>query len=314
MLDRLFQNDADSSEKIFAIKEMFGACLAPLFPHLFMLHGKEKSGKTTLIVIAQRLLDQKNISSIEPHDFTGFNMATMAGKLANIVTDIDTEKMISDANIKKIEDRIPITINRKFKDPLIAPLPAIHIFAGNGIPPTGDGNSKAHERRWTFIEFKSFQVTGNYDKNYAHTVFNSNPRGILNFALEGLNLLLGAGGHYTNPKSGKASVSEWMNTADEMQQFLDEIEQIEVKNGAQRYYVFGEELFVNRVMLFNDFIEWAKSQGIKKTFTRNWFYKRLRAKKFVMKPSDGTNYVYGIGTIQESDIKTFTSDKAQKKS
>lgn len=297
MIDRLFSDDPDKKEKIMAIKQMYGACLAPAFPHLFMLHGKEQSGKTTLILIAQKLLKAENISSIEPYEFKGFSMASMAGKLANIVTDIDTDKPIADANIKKIEDRIPVAMDRKFKTLLYAPLPAIHIFAGNGIPPTLDGSSKAHARRWTFIEFKSFRATGNYDKSYPDWVFNQSPRGILNFALEGLDLLLVARGHFINPESGKERLGEWMNDADLTQQFLDAIDHLEVKTKGG-YTVFKDDRGeINQVDLYGAFLVFSDSHGYVRKgdgITARKFYAALRSKNIPFGRNKEARVFYGF--------------------
>ena len=151
MVDRILSKDPEKVDKICLLQEMYGACVAPIFPHLFMLHGPGGSGKTSLMIPAMRLVDPSNYSSVEPHEFKGFNLEEMAGRLVNFVTDIDVLEPISDANIKKIEDRVPIRIARKFKTAALGVLPAIHIFAGNDIPATYEKGSGAHKRRCLFL-------------------------------------------------------------------------------------------------------------------------------------------------------------------
>lgn len=298
MLDRVFDQDSDKTEKILAIKQMYGACLIPAFPHLFMLHGKAGTGKTTVILPLYEFLKESNISSVEPYQFQGFAMESMAGKLVNIVTDIDTKKPIEDANIKKIEDRVPVRIDRKYKNAIYAPLPAIHIFGGNDIPPTLDGSSGAHVRRWTFIEFKSFQASGFYDKSFASHVFNGSPRGILNFALEGLDELLLSRGHFINPSSGKEKIVEWMTMGDVVQQFLDDIGNFEVENSVGRMIIFDKNSKINRVELYAAFSKWYDEAGhnkMKKNCTRNAFYSALHTKKYDSYDSNGLRLIAGFG-------------------
>ncbi len=226
-------------------------------------------------------------------------MESMAGKLVNIVTDIDTNKPIEDANIKKIEDRIPVRIDRKFKNAVHAPLPAIHIFGGNDIPPTLDGSSRAHSRRWTFIEFKSFQATGFYDKSFASYVFNKSPRGILNFALEGLDELLMSRGHFINPTSGKARIKEWMVSGDMVQQFLDDIEQGEVENEHRKKVFFNKDFEINRITFYEIFVRWfERTHGYTNfgVLSNRAFYASMRNKNYQFKDSHGNRRVMGIGT------------------
>lgn len=223
MIHRVCGEDKDGEEKVKAIRQMYGACIAPVFPHLFMLHGPAKSGKTSIILPAGRLVHADNWSSVEPHEFKGFTMESMVGKLVNIVTDINLNEPIDDNHIKKIEDRIPMRIDRKFKNSIKAPLPAIHIFGGNDIPPTFEKGSGAHERRWTFIHIQGLKVQGNYSKSFANDVFDACPQGILNFALDGLLEVLDANGHFYVPESGRRKMEQWQTAHDPVAQFIKEI-------------------------------------------------------------------------------------------
>jgi phage/plasmid primase-like uncharacterized protein/phage/plasmid-associated DNA primase len=222
MLERVFLDDPDKDEKIRAVRQMYGACLLPRFPHLFILHGPAGSGKSSLIIPAMRLVHTDNWCSVEPHQFKDFNMESMAGKLVNFVTDINMTRPIEDANVKKIEDRQLIRIQRKYKEDLYSPLPAIHIFGANGLPPTQDGASGAHDRRWTFLKVEKYKAQGTYRKDFANWVFDQCPHGILNFALEGLQDLLANKGHFLNPASGVKDLTQWQVEHDAIGMFLQE--------------------------------------------------------------------------------------------
>jgi hypothetical protein len=228
MLDRIFDKADDKAEKIKALRQMYGGCLAPIFPHLFMIHGPGGTGKTSLIMGAAKLVHKNNMSSVDPSEFKGFLMESMAGKLVNIVTEVNLREPIDDAHIKKIEDRYPIRIDRKFKTAIMAPLPAVHVFGGNDIPATYEKGSGAHTRRWTFIEVSGFTAQGSYSKDFANEVFQTCPVGVLNFALDGLSEVLGENGHYFTPLSGREKMKKWQMEHDSIALFVDEIEQGEV--------------------------------------------------------------------------------------
>lgn len=307
MINRVCGVDNDGIEKVKAIRQMYGACVAPIFPHLFMIHGPAKSGKTSLILPAQRLVHKDNWSSVEPHEFEGFKMESMAGKLVNIVTDIDLSQPIKDNHIKKVEDRIPIRIDRKFKNAILAPLPAVHIFGGNDIPPTFEKGSGAHERRWTFIHIEGLKVAGNYSKSFANDVFDANPIGVLNFALDGLRDVLESNGHYFVPESGRQKMDEWQTAHDSVAQFVKEIIEGEITS-----IKFVPEGRVKRSFVWPIFVEWYdKSHSRKPRLNKIKFYDALTRVQNALNPVhlrvfDGERYFVGIcdtGSIDQPSHK-----------
>ena len=235
MLDNMFEGDPDKGEKIRAIKQMYGACLIPAFPHLFFVFGGAGTGKSTLIHLAKLLVDENNTCKVEPHAMNGFNMETMVGKLVNYCTDVTIDKPLSDAALKRIIDRDKERIRRKGIKDIQAPLPPVHIWGGNKIPNTTDGASGAHDRRWTFIGCHKSQLGANGGKpdlNFWSMVRDSAPRGLLNFALEGLKDLCDNDGQFTMPASGREEMVEWTGAADPLKRFLDEVrEGVELVDG-----------------------------------------------------------------------------------
>ena len=225
MLERVFEGDADKSDKIRAVRQMYGACLVSAFPHLFMLHGKPGTGKSTVLNIACRLVSEENLCDVPPSQFQGFNMEGMAGKLVNCDTDIPFDAPMRDEIVKKIIDRKPFRIRRKGIKDLTAPIPAIHLFGGNGIPRALDSTSRAHDRRWTFLEFsKVVPKSGTYKQDYWDWCFEQSPQGVLNFAIEGLEDLCQEKGIFTDPESSKKKKEEWQQENDPVEQFLKDCE------------------------------------------------------------------------------------------
>lgn len=296
MLDRVFEGDPDRPDKIRAIAQMMGACLVPAFPHFWFLYGVPGTGKSTLIQLAARLVSEDNTCSVEPHEFHGFNMESMVGKLVNFETDVTTTEPISDAALKKVIDRRSVRIRRKFQKDAYGLLPAVHIFGGNGIPPTLEGASRAHDRRWTFIGFNRVQTQGKYDKEFHAWVFDQSPMGVVNFALRGLQDLCQERGHYTNPESGRAKMEEWQVGDDPVHMFLEDVQDEEGVTEGNVQVKRGSGLRIDRRKLFRVFQSWAETANvdIRQVHSKR-FYEALRRNKLEEQPSNGVRYFVGLG-------------------
>jgi phage/plasmid-associated DNA primase len=297
MLDRVFEGDSDKAEKIRAVQQMYGACLMPVFPHFWFLVGVPGTGKSTVILLADKLVSPENTCSVEPHQFNGFNMETMVGKLVNLETDVTTNAEMSDAALKKVLDRRLIRIPRKYEKDAYGRLPGVHIFGGNGIPATLEGAHRAHDRRWTFIEFKRVQTNGRYNKEFHAWVYEQSPQGLLNFALAGLRDLMKARFHYVNPESGKRVMDEWQTADDPVEIFLRDARENEVVEGAARLVVqTGAKL--ERTRLFDAFKGWAEKSGYRTVpVPRSKFYTALKARGVVERKVEGVRYVDGFDLV-----------------
>ncbi len=294
MLDRVFAGNPDKEEKIRAVRQMYGACLMPAFPHLFMLLGIPGTGKSTVLNIGARLVDKDNLCSVAPSEFHGFNMETMAGKLVNIDTDIPFDSPLRDESVKKIIDRGRFRIRRKGVKDLLAPLPAVHLFGGNGMPKALDGASRAHDRRWTFIEFDAFVPKGDYDRDYWDICYEVSPQGVLNFALEGLQDLIEGRGHFVIPASGKAKMDEWQMRSDPVGLFLKDINEGEVTD--QNTTISKDpEAQIERKKFWELFKNWCDESVTGDTFVgKHEFFRAVRSKGILEKHTNKGRYFVGI--------------------
>jgi phage/plasmid primase-like uncharacterized protein len=300
MLERVFQGDPDKAQKIRSVRQMYGACLAPLKPHFFLLHGPGGSGKSSLIIPAMRLVHQDNWCSVQPHEFTGFLMASMVGKSVNFCTDLSITKPIADDTIKMVEDRVRVRIDRKYQEEIYAPLPALHVWAANGIPPTQDGSSGAHQRRWTFIGLSAHKtVQGEYMHDFGNWVFDQDPHGILAGALQGLEDLLEGRGHYAVPDSGVATMEKWSLNNDPIGRFVDEAKKGNITHLNGRLMVHDEARILPGQLweCYKTFAldSFGHMHGVKKF----QFYDRIEDLGFRRQKS-GVIRFQGIGAIEES--------------
>jgi len=288
MLKNLFAEDDDQDEKILALAQMFGACIMPAFPHIFFMQGKPKTGKSTVGIILTNLLSEQNISRVQPTEFDEYNMASMVGKLVNIVMDIKIRAAINDDIIKQIEDRQPVRIKVKYKDDILAPLPPVHVFGGNDLPKTLE-SSGAHSRRISIIKF-NVVVKGEYRRDYANYIFNKNPQGVLNFAIKGLfDLAKKYKGIFSNPDSGKKMLNDWQNENDLFESFIKDIKDNEA------LVSFCENSSLKATELFEHFKQWVEdARGKNFKLNRAQFYRKLEAKGYESKVDNGVKVFKGF--------------------
>lgn len=120
----------------------------------FMLYGKGSNGKSTFAHVIERLVGMENTSAVALKDFNQrFSTASMIGKIANVVGDIDSDYQMSTAALKQVTGSDAMQFERKNRDSFRATLWATCLFSANRIPGTNDG-SEGYAERWVPLHFK----------------------------------------------------------------------------------------------------------------------------------------------------------------
>ena len=120
----------------------------------FMLYGKGSNGKSTFAHVIERLVGMENTSAVALKDVNArFSTASMIGKIANVVGDIDSEYQMSTAALKQVTGADAMQFERKNRDSFRATLWATCLFSANRIPGTNDG-SEGYVERWVPLHFK----------------------------------------------------------------------------------------------------------------------------------------------------------------
>lgn len=120
----------------------------------FMLYGKGSNGKSTFAHVVERLVGMSNASAVALKDFNArFATASMIGKIANVVGDIDSDYQMSTAALKQVTGSDAMQFERKNRDSFRATLWATCLFSANRIPGTNDG-SEGYAERWVPLHFK----------------------------------------------------------------------------------------------------------------------------------------------------------------
>lgn len=321
-LDRSVRNEAFETmvreicahdlEKIRAVKQMYGAAIAPIFPHFFLLVGKANSGKSSLIIPATKLVSFENISKVAPAIMgNNFALETMAGKLINVDTDIDFTKPLPDAVFKKFQDREMFYVDRKFKKPILAALPAVHLYAGNDIPPTLERGSGAHARRWTIIPLGDFQPPEGHDLYHFNSVFEQCPVGVLNFALEGLEDILNANGKYFVPRAGLKRMQAWQLDNDVIGSFIAEVQS---QSGAQFQggdgLVWDDSRLISSTDLWTKFKAWHLDATSKHPpFSKMKFFSNLDSRGVQRGVYQGTRGFRGFWYLKADEFKSVVKTR-----
>lgn len=307
MLKNLWKGDVDAGEKIRFYKQLLGNSLTPLFSRIVFFVGPPASGKSTLIKVLVKLIGYENCSTVQPSDMTGFNLATMPGKLINYDTDIDVNRPINDSLLKKIIDRVPFRVRRKNRDDVHAYIAPLHLYGCNSLPPTLDGASKALERRFSVIRTMGWQAPAKHDFDFEDELLKSEGQGIARIALLGLEDLIKDGGHFANPDSSIKETQAMQMQSDVVEQFLKAIEEKEVKGKTKLDIVFDIGVKIKRADLWEIFRQWCDEnfQGAllaKTAISRVDFCSRLRSKGFKESRVEGIWFFRGIGISVDSDI------------
>jgi phage/plasmid-associated DNA primase len=308
-LEYIFEGDPDADDKKAGIQEMFGAALCGLFPMLFMLYGKPGTGKSTIANIARLMVGRNNTCSVPPTEWNEFNMWNMLGKLVNIDTDIPMKGEVQDDMLKKVIERVPVNIKRKYMKAVVAPLPACNIFCANRLPPFIDGLSGSQDRRWVMIETVKSVIpdTPNYDREIWDAVFDHDPQGVFNYAMGGLRRLCETRGAYTRSESGKAGVKTWQAVSDEagraVEDFFKDVDTGEVLDG-NNTIMRGEDLKMERKKLWDFFqVNFLKNHPRKAGPGKHAVYDAMRRAGIHEKTIQGVDYWVGLGVKVPPDAR-----------
>lgn len=304
MLGRILGDDPEKESKLRTLKQIYGACLFPMSAKFFLVYGPGGTGKSSLLIPAQRLVHEDNWCAVDPSEFSGFNMETMAGKLVNFVNDIDVTKPMVDSIVKKTWDRMPIRIDRKNEKAIYAPLPAVHVFSGNAVPSSYDRNSGAHERRWVLLEIDRYKIGEAYIQDFAHKVFDANPQGILNWALEGAQDNIDSNFKYHSPESSKAAVLEMSAKYDAVEQFLKD-----VRGEGDKFegVLVSENGKIERKILWDNFKEWyGAHSSVPLRMSKTSFYSAFALKIGKPTKTDGVYYFKGLCVDEDAKRKKST--------
>jgi len=296
----LYEYLEDDMESFKLVQEMFGSSLLPKFAQFFVLIGKSGTGKSTTIKVLKQLhKNEKNISGVSPDKFNGFHMASMIGKLINIVGDIKTNCRIDDDIVKQVDDQEVVRIEIKGKADVYTKLPALHIFGANKMPSTSEGYSGAMKRRFSIVNFDK-QYTGKQNTEIAKDIFNANPLGVLAFALRGLErLVCKNNGEYTKTIKSQENVDKWAKKNDMVWQFINELCEDPIDLDGKTFMLCQDETEkISRSTLWKCFKKWQEDAIEQRNqIAKIAFFNGLNDTGFVTRRLKNGYHIMGLGEV-----------------
>jgi P4 family phage/plasmid primase-like protien len=132
----------------------------------YLLYGNGVNAKGTYTKLVRQVIGPNNVSAetLQNIMMGRFSAAELVDKLMNICPDLEKNKITSTGKFKAITGHDEISVERKFKDPVKAVIPAVITVSANLLPEVED-SSDAFFRRWWAIEFPhKFKVNPEFER------------------------------------------------------------------------------------------------------------------------------------------------------
>lgn len=250
--------------------EVTGAVLyggAPFHQRAIMLEGAGSNGKSVALHLLMAMVGKRNCASIPPQAFdtNRFAVASLFGKLANIVGDVDGDVFARTAMFKAITAGDLIAAEEKYAQPYLFRPTATIVASFNEAPQTAD-RSDGFFRRWLVVPFPNRFV----DRPTAAREYSRDPHveqhittpaelsGWLNRAIAGLQRLRQRG-DFVTPDNVIDATDRFRTNADPIRQWFDDCVQVDVTQRAPR------------VDLYTSYGNWCVSNGFRPVNSRKFY-------------------------------------------
>jgi putative DNA primase/helicase len=205
------------------IQQVFGYCIAggdPVAHKAFMFYGEGGNGKSTMLTALANLVGNENAARVPLTLFDKpFSMISLDGKLVNLID--ETPKFnINPEAFKNVVSGGYVRASHKGKPEVDLKINARIIFACNKLPNFKD-DSDGMMRRLIIIPFNHRISDDQADHNIDEKIKAEMP-GVLNFAIEGLKMLIDNGYQFHQAEATTKAFDEFKEETDNVHYFLKE--------------------------------------------------------------------------------------------
>jgi putative DNA primase/helicase len=209
--------------------------------------GPMGSGKSTITSGIQVSMGARaGLLSLADVERSSFALTNLPGKTLVVSTEQPTGYMQHSHVLNAIISGEPISVDRKFRDPVILIPHAKILWAMNELPRIGDAGNGLF-RRVKVIKFPPLQ--GPPDPRIKEAI-KGEGAGVLNWALEGLARLR-ARGHFDIPACVRSATDDFQQTNDVPAVFVSECCEV------------GPNLKASASLLYNEYKDWCIANGHK---------------------------------------------------
>ena len=248
------------------MSQMFDRTKAP--SRAALLFGPSRSGKGTLMRLAEALVGPEGRTAVSLHDLSSdkFAAAELYGKVLNVYADLAAGEVRNLSGFKLLLGDDTIKAQRKYGQPFTFHNTALNVFGANQIPPVSEA-SQAYFGRMMPFEFPNTYL-GREDPVVVKTLLAELP-GITVRWVAALRRLVERGRQFREPH--QATFEKFRVDSDQVAAYV-----------AERCEIGGES---RALEVFQDYRMWSDNQGLK----RNTFYKRLENVPGITRISVGPN-------------------------
>ena len=203
------------------IQQVFGYCIIgghPKAHKAFMFYGEGGNGKSTILTALSNLVGRENTARVPLTLFDKpFSMISLDGKLVNLID--ETPKFnINPEAFKNVVSGGYVRAAHKRKDEIDLKINARIVFACNKLPNFKD-DSDGMLRRLVIIPFNHRIPDSEADYDIDDKILKEMP-GVLNFAIEGLKMLIDNGYEFHKPDATKTALDTYKQETDSVHYFF----------------------------------------------------------------------------------------------
>lgn len=269
LLEQAFAG-AHSDEQIDLWWQAIGAILFGLMPKhqlVLLLLGRERSGKSLLQRVLERLFPVDAVAAVSPTSWGHeYHVAALANKRINIVGELSADQPLPEAGFKNATGGNLLTGRHPTHRPFTFRCTASHVFASNVLPHTAD-RSDAFFRRWRVLRFANTVAADKVDPYLFDKIVAAELPAVLGEAFLGAQRVSKAGAVRTTAEHD-AVLQRWRAASNPVVQFLDDAEWIELDPDEQQHTT--REVYAS-------YRRWSADAGFRNPFGRNHFLELLEA-------------------------------------
>ncbi len=284
-LNTVHQGKPDADARVRLMGELCFVALCGLGPHFnraILCYGGQGTGKSQFLEILSGLVPRELTCAIQPHELADdYKGAMLAGKLLNVVSECDESGVMKEAGFKAVVSGDEITRRKIRSEPFKFRPQALHVFAGNRLPPA-PGVSDAFLIRWLLVGFeRTFRGTRREVKNIGCKIIAGELAAVVSWAVDcGRGLV--ARGHYTVPASTDGIFARWRIESDNVAAWAEErTEELPVDTPRSSWWKLDSA--------YRAYSEWCAEGGFRRVNKSN-FSNRLEAAGFERGRSNGVRF------------------------
>jgi P4 family phage/plasmid primase-like protien len=257
------------SQQMMSLKIMLGLALIGIQNEeqkACLLYGVGGSGKSTLLKVLEALVPDEYISHVSPHDMDNeYARASLAGKLLNIVPELDKDKPIPSSDFKSITGGDTVDAREPYGRIFSVKPEAGNWFNSNFFPSTKD-QSDAFFRRWVIFHFLNSTPQEQQDPHLVKRIIDEELPCVLALAFEGIKNYLMLGGNLCLSAEHKKCMAKWRNYSNTVKAWLnDDDSNVLIRDASYRSIKP-----IRKTFAFQSYLDWCKSNNRKPYSSSNF--------------------------------------------